>query len=47
MKNIIIERDNIIGEVNKILESSKGMKKFIRALKLTLIIQEEFSKKML
>ena len=36
-KNTMIERDNIVGEVNKITQLSKGMYNFIRALKLTLI----------
>ena len=38
-KNITIEHMNIIGRVNKIMQSSKRMNKFIRALELTIIIQ--------
>ena len=34
----MIERDNIIGQVNKTLQSSKGLCNFIRALELTTII---------
>ena len=37
-KNIIIERENIFGEVNKIMQSSKRVYKFIRALDLIIII---------
>ena len=35
----MIERDNIIGDVNKIMQLSKGMNKFLRFLELTIIIQ--------
>ena len=34
----MIEHKNIIGKVNKIMQSSKGMIKFIRALELTIRI---------
>ena len=39
MKNIMIQHENIIGKVNKILEWFKGLIKFIRALELTIRIQ--------
>ena len=35
----MIEHENIIGKVNKIVQSPKGMVKFIRALGLTIGIQ--------
>ena len=40
----MIERDNIVGEVNKVMQSSKVVNKFIRALKLTIIIQGRICK---
>ena len=39
MKNIMIERYNIFGGVNKVLQSSKGMYKFIRPIGLIIIIE--------
>ena len=38
-KNIMIEHESVIGKVNKIMQSSKGMIKFFRALELTIRIQ--------
>ena len=38
-KNTIIDRENIFGEVNKKMQSSKGVYKFIRALNLKIILQ--------
>ena len=43
-KNIMIEHKNIIGKVDKIMQSAKEMIKFIRALELTIIIQERIHK---
>ena len=40
----MIEHENIIGKVNKIMQSSEGMIKFIRALELTITIQERIHK---
>ena len=41
----MIEHMNIIGKVNKIMQSSKGMIKFIRVLELTIIMQGRIQKK--
>ena len=38
-KIITIEHENVIGKVNKKMQSSKGMIKFIRSLELTIRIQ--------
>ena len=38
-KNIKIERYNIIGEVDKIMQSSKGMCKFVRIISLKIIVE--------
>ena len=38
-KTITIERYNIIGELNKISQSSKGMSKFIRVIELKIMKQ--------
>ena len=38
-ENIIIERYNIIGELNKIVQSSKGMIEFIRVIGLKIIVK--------
>ena len=38
-KNITIERYNIIGELNKTMQSSNGMIKFIRVIELKIIIK--------
>ena len=35
----MIKHENINGKVNEILQSSKGMTKFIRALELTIRLQ--------
>ena len=43
-KNVLIEHENIIGKVNKIRQSSKGMIKFIRALELTIRIRGRIHK---
>ena len=43
-KYIMIESDNITGEVNKIMHSSKGMIRFIRDLELTIRIQGRIHK---
>ena len=43
-KNIMIEHENIIGKVNKILQSSKGIIKFISALELIIRIQGKICK---
>ena len=40
----MIEHEKIIGKVNKILQSTKGMIKFIRALELTIRIQGKVHK---
>ena len=37
--NITIERYNIVGGVNKVMQLSKGLYKFIRAIELIIIIQ--------
>ena len=44
-KIIMIEHENIFGKVNKIMQSPKGMIKFIRALGLTIRIQGRIQKK--
>ena len=36
MKNIMIERHNLLGGVNKVMQSSKRMYKFIRPIELIL-----------
>ena len=41
----MIEHENIIGKVNKIMQSPQGMIKFIRALGLTIRIQGRIQKK--
>ena len=41
----MIEHENIIGKVNKKMQSSKGMIKFIRALELTIRIEGRLHKK--
>ena len=38
-KNITIDCYNIIGGVNKIMQSSKGMCKFIRIIELKIVIE--------
>ena len=38
-KRLTIQRYNILGELNKIMESSKGMIKFIRVIELKIIIK--------
>ena len=38
-KNIMIEHMNVIGKVNKIMQSSEGIINLIRALELTIRIQ--------
>ena len=38
-KIVTIERHNLIGELNKILQSAKGMCKFIKVIELKIIIQ--------
>ena len=43
-KNIMIEYENIIGKVNKIRQTCKGMIKFIRILELTTRIKGRFHK---
>ena len=43
-KNIIIEHENIIGKVNKIMQSSKGMNETIKALELTIRIEGRIHK---
>ena len=44
MKNFMIEHENIIGKVNKIMQSSKGMIKCFRGLELTIRIQGRIHK---
>ena len=39
-KNITIERYNIIGELNKLMQLSNGMINFIRVIELKIIIEE-------
>ena len=43
-KSITIDRYNIIGEVNKIMQSSKGMIKFIRVVQVKVILEGKFYK---
>ena len=43
-KIFMIECENVVGKVNEIMQSSKGMTKFIRALELTIRIQGKFRK---
>ena len=40
-RSITIERYNIIGELNKIMQSSKGMIKLIRVIHVKIIIERE------
>ena len=40
----MIERDNIVGGVNKVMQLSKGMYNFIRPLELTIIMQGRIHK---
>ena len=46
-KNVTIERYYIIGELNKKMQSSKGMIKFIRVIELKVIIKERIYKDIL
>ena len=39
IKNITIDRYNIIGEMNKKMQSSKGMIKFIKVIQVKIIIE--------
>ena len=43
-KNILIEHENIIGKVNKIMQLSKGMIMFIRVFELTIRIHGKVHK---
>ena len=43
-KNITTERYNIIGELNKMMQSPEGMIKFIRRIELKIIIKGRFYK---
>ena len=43
-KIFMIDRENVIGIVNKIMQSSEGMVEFIRVLELTIRIQERIQK---
>ena len=47
IKNIIIERYNFIGELNKIMQSSKSMIKIIRIIELKVVIKRRFYKHVL
>ena len=43
-KNILIGHENVIGKVNKIKQSFKGMFNFNRVLKLTIVIEGKIQK---
>ena len=38
-KKITIERYNLIGEVNKVMQSSKGMIKFVRIIEFKIVLR--------
>ena len=45
--NITIERYNIKGELNKVMQSSRGMNKFIRIIELKVITKREINENVL
>ena len=47
IKNVIIERYNFIGELNKIMQSSGGMIKLIRIIELKIVIKKRLYKHVL